>query len=241
MYNISNALVFDDKVNLLVQKEDVDANDLSEYKNLKTIQTFFLNNSIPFSIIDKISDSAIDAIEKIKNSTKPDLVVLDLDLNSNGEIDDLDVRMLMVILQTLKSHFGDFIVMIYSSEVESWNRVKKEIIELDTSLSDVLAKENVIVFSKTEVADTNFNEGLSVEIIQKEEGYFNRQIISVNNRVKSLWNKEVVVICFFFIMLLSVIKLSAIATNCILYLSAMFIMIAVTLFFIFLKYNTLKK
>jgi hypothetical protein len=237
MYKISNALVFDDKIDLLLQKEELGLSDITEYKCLKTIHDFFLNNSIPFSVINQIGDSAMDAIEKIKNTPKPDLVVLDLDLNSDGEVDNTDISLLALIIKELNLAFGEFIILIYSSQSESWHQIKQEILDIEPSLNELLTLENVIVFEKLVESNITFNENLSSEIINKKKRYFDRQVIVANKLLSGAWNREIGFILFFFLTLTTLIQLTSDKNNRVLFYLAIIIMLLVAITFVSFNNN----
>jgi len=237
MYKISNALVFDDKINLLVQEEEMPLSDIAEYHNLRTIHEFFLLNAIPYSIISDLAISPSEAIEKIKLVPKPDIVVLDLDLNSSGDIENEDIELLSLILKTLKSQFGEFIILIYSTLSNQWQVVKSELLDLDNSLSDLLITENVIVAGKQENLNTLFSQNLKTEIEIKRVRYFDQQIKYINNTFKAKWNKEITMIFFLIATLMTIIFFAFNGTNKVVFWSAIIIMIIATLAFISINSN----
>lgn len=232
MKRISNALIIDDKINLLVNSPDQIDPQNREFKNLKSIHDFFLNHSIPINIIDGLQESIDLLIDKIQRITKPDLVVLDLDLNSNGEVDDYDISLLLVIIQTLKSRFYDFIIVIYSSEGDEWPNIKDQLIEKDDSLSSLLNSANTITLGKSSNWSSQLAENLDFQISEKAIGYFKRQINFINGLYRKAWNTEALVMLCFFSTLIIMIHYSFKSSSSFFLFSNIAIMLIVTLKFI---------
>jgi hypothetical protein len=232
MKKVSNALIIDDKINLLVNSpENVNLND-NEYRNLKSIHDFFLKHSIPFNIIDGFESSIELLVNRLQQVTKPDLVVLDLDLNSNGEIDNYDVELLFVIIQTLKLRFYDFIILIYSSQEDAWPDVKGQLLEKDNTLLAILDEKNTILLAKHSNWTQQVAQKLDIEISTKAAVYFNRQIDFINSLYSRAWNKEALVILLLFTTLLVIIHVSFKSSNLVFLISTIVIMIIVSLKFL---------
>lgn len=210
MDKLSNAIILDDRINLLLNSE---TEGDREYGMLKTIHNYFLHNSIPFTVIEGINGPVSELIAKLKSVSKPDLVVLDLDLNSNGIIDDYDKELIKVILVTLKSTFQDFILLIYSSQDESWYEIKSEIIEEELDLQKVLNDDNVFVFKKTITLTPQQEQILTLKLRTLSVKYFDRQLKFINDYFKRTWNKEVLVILFFLLCLSTIIHFSFRSSN----------------------------
>jgi hypothetical protein len=231
MYKIANALIIDDKVDLTFQN-DKDQIENREYQSLRSIQKYFLKNSIPFSVINQISQSFLDALEIMKNVPKPDLVVLDLDLDSDGYILDSDRNLIRVILKQLHETFGPFILLIYSSQIEEWSNIKSEILEVEASMEKILANDNVIVMEKFYALDATTSEKLGTEIIQKGQKYFQESLFEMQDFLKSNWNNEVAIVTFFFITFILIIYLSYPRDKSIMFVIASIVILLTSIVFI---------
>lgn len=239
MNRISNALVIDDKMDSLFDPESLMTQ--TERQQLKSIHEYFMKNSIPFSVINDLGSSPMDAIQRIKTIPKPDLVVLDLDLNSNGNVDDADIDLLVIILKELSENFGEFIILIYSTLSENWEEVKKEILQKEESLTYLLIDENVIVEEKFLKLNHETNERLTTEIIAKSTRYFGIIGDKVLSYVNNNWNKEIAIISVFTIGLIFIIQFSFSESNSWLFAFAILIIIVSTLTFIALNLKTKSK
>ena len=171
MLKINNALIIDDKINLLTDSPSDDIFRNIEYRSLMNIHNYFLKNSIPVSVINNFSSNPMDAIESISIISRPDIVVMDLDLNSDGIIDDDDINLIGLILNKLFEKFGQFILFIYSSQSDEWEAVSPQLLINYPRLNGVLDLNNTIIFEKYIESTVAIDEKISVEIYNKKETY----------------------------------------------------------------------
>jgi hypothetical protein len=199
---------------------------------LKPIHDFFLKHSIPFNIIEGLDESFANLLTKIKTINKPDLIVLDLDLNSNGEIDNYDIDLIHFIISSLKANYYEFIILIYSSEEDSWDDVKSELLKKDYTLEYLLSNENVIRLQKSPNWNAELTEKLDVEINSKAVNYFTRQIEYINEFMTKTWNKEGFVVLFFLFVATTAIHFTFRKSNTFLFILAISIMVITTLVYV---------
>lgn len=197
MLKISNALIIDDKINLITDNQTDNLFVNIEYKSLMNIHNYFLKNSIPVSVINNFSTNPKDAIESISIIPRPDIVVLDLDLNSDDIIDDNDINLIGLILDKLFSQFGQYILFIYSSQIEEWEKIYPQILVDYPSLQAILETENTIIFEKYIESSVAIDEKISVEIYTKKETYFQTALNNIDRVVYKMWNKEVAIFSLF--------------------------------------------
>jgi hypothetical protein len=231
MNKIGNALIIDDKIELTYQGNKVHFDD-KEYQSLRSIQNYFLKNSIPFSVINQLSNSILDALELMKGISKPDLVVLDLDLDSDGQILEGDRALIRVILNQLHQDFGTFILLIYSSQIDEWSSIRQEVLESEPSLAKILDAENVIIMEKFFDLDAVKSEKLSAEIIQKRQKYFEESLLQLHIFLKSNWNSEVAIIAFFCIAFIVLVYISRPENKPIMFIVASIVILLTSMTFI---------
>jgi len=208
MLKINNALIFDDEVNLITDQQTTITINNSSYKSLINLHNYFLNNSIPISIINDLAISPGDALDKISNLPKPDIVVMDLDLNSDGEVGEDDINLIGLALKKIYENFGDYILFIYSSQSDEWENIMPKILVENEDLANILDINNTIIFEKFIESSVTINERIAVEIEKKKERYFKNMLVKVDNILSGMWNKETKVVCIMTIAVFFVVYFS---------------------------------
>ena len=233
MLKINNALIIDDKINLLTDSPSDDIFRNIEYRSLMNIHNYFLKNSIPVSVINNFSSNPMDAIESISIISRPDIVVMDLDLNSDGIIDDDDINLIGLILNKLFEKFGQFILFIYSSQSDEWEAVSPQLLINYPRLNGVLDLNNTIIFEKYIESTVAIDEKISVEIYNKKETYFRVALNYIDKVVYKMWNKEVIIFSFFISAFLFVGHKSFKNSDDTLFVMSLIIVLIITIKFIF--------
>ncbi len=208
MLKINNALIIDDKIDLITESHTDNIFKDIEYRSLMNIHNYFLKHSIPVSVINNFSSNPSEAIESISLIPRPDIVVIDLDLNSDEIIGDDDINMIGLILNKLFLQFRQYILFIYSSQSDEWKKIMPQLIISYPILNDILTSDNTIVLNKFIDSTLLIEEKLSSELQVKKETYFKRQLIFAYKIDKGLWNKEILVILFFVTCLITIINFS---------------------------------
>lgn len=124
-----NVLVIDDLFNLAYESnEPEDASRKIQWENFKRLKLLLDNNSLCYSVITETKDikDILSRMEKYRNIR---LLILDLDLNDSGEVDDTDIAMIKKIVLESLDMFGYYYLAINSSYSEKWEDIKKELIE----------------------------------------------------------------------------------------------------------------
>lgn len=124
-----NILVIDDQFNLVyLENEPEDPNKKLQWENFKRLRMFFDNNGICYSVITETT-SFIDIESRLKKYQNIRLLVLDLDLNNSGDVEEEDELMIkMIVLKSLEL-FGYFFLAINSSYSTKWIDIRDEIIK----------------------------------------------------------------------------------------------------------------
>lgn len=118
------AMVIDDKFSLAYDSDSELPEVIVQQKPLKNLKTFFEDNCIPYVPIT--NTSAEHVINKIKNHDNVRLLVLDLDLNDDGDVGEEDdvVLVLNVLTEALKK-YGYFFLFINSAHSDKWEELIK--------------------------------------------------------------------------------------------------------------------
>lgn len=228
MLKINNALIIDDQITLITDEQNAESINNDAYKSLKNIHDYFLNNSIPVSIINDLGISPLDALNKIQNIPRPDIVVMDLDLNSDGSVGDDDINLIGIFLKKLHDAFGNFILFIYSSQAEEWENIYPQILLEYPILSSVLERENTIVFEKFIQITHSDNENIAVEILNKKDRYFSLMLNNMDDFISKMWNKEVLAIGIISCILCYIVYFSFSNSDKDIFLFSLVLIIAVT-------------
>ncbi|ODS36916.1 hypothetical protein BEH94_05880 [Candidatus Altiarchaeales archaeon WOR_SM1_SCG] len=152
-----------------------DINTKYEYTNLKRLVDFFETEGIP---VMKISDTQnlqfiTEYIQKLRNIR---LLILDLDLNGDGNVDLDDEELIRKILEISVKEYGYFFLLINSAHKEKWEEIKenihndihvKKVIE---NLSHVFSKEDDLWDTLEKIMEEKF----SLNLIYKFEQNLNK-------------------------------------------------------------------
>lgn len=142
-----NVLIIDDQFNLgFVNEAPVEPTELVQWENFRKIRNLLDTHSLCYSTITDTSDISV-IVEKIKSYSNIRMLILDLDLNESGEVDDIDVAMIKKIIDESINSFGYFLLAINSSYAEKWEEIKNELIQEYSALADEqsLKKINFLV------------------------------------------------------------------------------------------------
>lgn len=120
-----NILVIDDQFNLCYKDEPQDVAQKVQRSNFLRLKSLFDNHGYFFSAITDTSDLG-SLLQKMKHYQNVRLLVLDLDLDESGEVEDGDIAMVKAIILHAIKYFGYFFLAINSSYAEKWDDIKKE-------------------------------------------------------------------------------------------------------------------
>jgi hypothetical protein len=120
-----NILVIDDQFNLCYAAEPDDAAQKIQRSNFIRLKSLFDTHGYFFSVITETSD--LDALlKKMKKYQNVRMLVLDLDLDESGEVEEGDVAMVRKIISFAIESFGYFFLAINSSYSEKWDDIRNE-------------------------------------------------------------------------------------------------------------------
>ena len=126
-YFPGNIMVIDDKYDLVNHNEPTDPSDRMQYKSLIDIKKFADKNGIPLVSITN-TDDAEDLTKTINLYDNVRLLVLDLDLNNDGNVSpEDDYLTVKLIVRTALEKYGYFILMINSAHSDQWSNIVEEI------------------------------------------------------------------------------------------------------------------
>jgi hypothetical protein len=124
-----NILVIDDQFNIGYQADEPE--DLSrkmQWENFRRLRHLFDNNGFCYSVITETKDigTIISQIRKYQNIR---LLLLDLDLDESGDVEDSDIAMVKQIILASLNLFGYYFLAINSSYSEKWDSIREELLE----------------------------------------------------------------------------------------------------------------
>lgn len=170
-------MIIDDQFNLVYEEDSDEADIVIQQKPLKILKQFLEDNCIPFVPITDTDPKYV--LNKIINYDNVRLLVLDLDLNDDGEVGEIDdIPLIIQILETALTRYGYFFLLVNSAHSEVWDTdinpkllVNKSVFSKQNSSFKIIAKGNVklenIFF---ELLENNF----SLELIYDFECLLNR-------------------------------------------------------------------
>ncbi len=120
-----NVLVIDDRFNIVYDKEPTDELDRVQYKSFVDIRTVCESNGIPLISITETTDVEY-VLKRISLYSNVRLLILDLDLNNSGDIEEDDVYLIQKIILKATACFGYFLLLINSSFAEKWEEIKTQ-------------------------------------------------------------------------------------------------------------------
>jgi len=123
-----NVLIIDDQFGLCHHPKPQDAIAQIQYKNFMEIKSCFENHGIQYAVIDKLFDFEA-VLKRISQYQNIRLLILDLDLNETGEVEEDDKALVKkIILSTIKQ-YGYHFLIINSSYADKWAEIKFELLE----------------------------------------------------------------------------------------------------------------
>lgn len=124
-----NVLVIDDQFNIGYQPDEPeDLSQKTQWNNFRRLRSLFDNNGFCYSVITDTRDIN-DIIKKLKIYQNIRLLILDLDLDESGEVEETDVRMVKDIIMASLDIFGYYFLAINSSYSDQWETIKNELLE----------------------------------------------------------------------------------------------------------------
>lgn len=156
-----NVLIIDDQFNIGYQNtEPTNLSEKTQWLNFRRLRHLFDDNGFCYSVITETKniDNIIKQLKKYQNIR---LLVLDLDLDESGEVEESDILMVKQIVLASLDIFGYYFLAINSSYSEKWEEIKAEMLE--ELNQDAVANQRKIHFL------TNFCISLNKTNIQIEE------------------------------------------------------------------------
>ncbi len=174
-YFPGNIMVIDDKYNLVHHTEPEEREEKSQYKSLMAVKTYCENNGIPLISISDTNDTD-ELQKKIEKYSNVRMVILDLDLNNDGDVNpEDDFETVYLILRTALKRFGYFILLINSAHAETWESIKNT---MPKDINSNLIHNLTHVFDKSK-KDSAYNaldligKNYSVEVLYHFETLLN--------------------------------------------------------------------
>lgn len=172
------AMIIDEKINLLntyISENQISTlSEKSEYTKIKSLVNYFEQKGIP---LIKIHDNHLSKItKKIDKTYNVRLLILDLDLNGDGEVLEDDQELVNRIIKHALDRYGYFLLLIFSNHAEKWEDIKttfdpgsKERIFIDNISSTVPKTNNQILNTLEEKLSSYY----SLNLISKFESNLN--------------------------------------------------------------------
>lgn len=140
------AMIIDDQFHLIHTEIDNDPNLQVQKDSLIVLKDFLEDNTIPYVVLGKTDDYEL-LESKIKGYDNVRLLILDLDLNDDGNVgEEDDIPLIKKILSDSLEKYGYFFLIINSAHSEAWDNIKNNL------------EENINVFSKPNSAVSTYNK-----------------------------------------------------------------------------------
>lgn len=124
-----NILVIDDQFNVGYQTNEPEApSQKIQWNNFKRLRHLFDNNGFCYSVITETKNLA-EIISRIKKYQNVRLLILDLDLDESGDVEEADIEMVKQIVLASLDVFGYYFLLINSSYSEKWDSIRDELID----------------------------------------------------------------------------------------------------------------
>ena len=129
-----SALLIDDRLELIedllknskTSFENVEA-EVEELNNLWSLILSLNREGIPVTMFS--SNNISDFEDLVKKTQNIRLVILDLDIDGDGEVTQADEEVIKSFIRILKKEQGYFFLFIYSGHKEKWEDIKEELEE----------------------------------------------------------------------------------------------------------------
>lgn len=147
-----------------------------EFIVLSSIVKFFNDQGTSLFKISDFSSTktVIKNIQKLRNIR---IILLDLDLNNNGDVDIEDISFIKTILEISKKQFGYFYLIINSAHHTKWDEIKKEIIEDKSEYSSLVSNLSISYKKRTDITNKlqlYLSSNLSINLIYHFESELNK-------------------------------------------------------------------
>jgi hypothetical protein len=124
-----NILVIDDQFNIGYQaNEPEDLSQKLQWENFRRLRRLFDTNGFCYSVITETKDIG-NIIVQIKKYQNIRLLILDLDLDESGDVEDSDIAMVKQIVLASLNIFGYYFLAVNSSYSEKWETIREELLE----------------------------------------------------------------------------------------------------------------
>lgn len=193
-----NALIIDELFELAYMPQ-ITGNPINEVqqKSFIELKQFLDNNGIAFSVISTTSDAGL-LKTRINSYSNIRLIILDLDLNDDGEVGEMDdYPVIFLILREALKQFGYFFLLISSAHAEKWQDVKGSLPE-DLKLfgtkgtpSDVYDKnsQSSILDKLNDIKGRNYSLELLFDFESFLNGARDKAFQGLIDQEKRTWNK----------------------------------------------------
>lgn len=124
-----NVLVIDDQFNIGYQaNEPEELSGRTQWENFRKLKHLFDENGFCYSVITETTD--IEYIRRqLQKYQNIRLLILDLDLDESGEVEETDEEMVKQIIYASLDTFGYYFLAINSSYAEKWDEIREGMLE----------------------------------------------------------------------------------------------------------------
>lgn len=172
-----NVLVIDDQFNIGYQKnEPADLSEKTQWQNFRRLRHLFDTNGFCYSVITETKDIGF-IISQLKRYQNIRLLVLDLDLDESGEVEESDVFMVKQIVLASLDSFGYYFLAINSSYSEKWDEIKSEMLA-ELKQDEITNQRKIHFLSNFCVALNKTNTEIEEQILKLLSDKFSHELIT---------------------------------------------------------------
>lgn len=172
-----NVLVIDDQFNLGYQtSEPEDLSQIVQWKNFRRLRNLFDANGFCYAAITETRDIG-DIVSKIKKYQNIRLLLLDLDLDESGDVEDGDIEMVKKIVLASLNIFGYYFLAINSSYSEKWDEIKADLLK-DLSEDEIKNKKKIHFLNNFCIALNKTNDAIEEQILKLLSDKFSHELIT---------------------------------------------------------------
>lgn len=172
-----NVLVIDDQFNIGYQnQEPADPSAKTQWQNFRRLKHLFNHNGFCYSVITDTNDvnAIISQLKKYQNIR---LLVLDLDLNESGDVEEDDIEMVKRIILASLEIFGYYFLAINSSYSEKWDEIKVEMVE-ELKMNEKENQTKIHFLSNFCISLNKTNQEIEEQILKLLSDKFSHELIT---------------------------------------------------------------
>lgn len=172
-----NVLIIDDQFNLGYQNEEPEHFALKQqWQNFRRLKNLLDNNGFCYSVITETKEigSIMAQLKKYQNIR---LLILDLDLDESGEVEEADILMVKQIVLGSLEIFGYYFLAINSSYSSKWEEIKNEMI-LELKEDEILNQRKIHFLSNFCISLDKSNIDIESQILDLLSNKFSHELIT---------------------------------------------------------------